>query len=242
MAGKSRAHRMTAGQRLGRLWSGLVRLGLGIFILVHVYALILIWAPVPGTVTMVQSVVAGAGLRRGWTPLEEVSPHLVRAVIAAEDTGFCQHAGIDPDAIRQALTERRATGRVRGASTLSQQTAKNVFLWNGGGWIRKAPETWLALVTDFAWGKRRVMEIYLNIAEWGDGRFGAEAAAQYYFGKRAAELTATEAARLAAVLPNPNVWRAQPAGPYVRQRTATLLARMTVVRRDGLEACVLGAG
>lgn len=211
----------------------------GLVVAVHLYALILFFAPVPGTLNMTGRIVQGTDVYYSWTPLEEISPHLARAVIAAEDTRFCEHSGVDLDAIKTALDEREASGRVRGASTLTQQTAKNVFLWNGGGYARKGAEAWMAVFIDGLWGKRRVMETYLNVAEWGDGFYGAEAAAYGRFGKPAKDLTRFEAARLAAVLPSPNKWRVNPAGPYVRQRTGTILARMEVVARDGLDSCVL---
>ena len=209
------------------------------FLVVHAYALALKFVRVPASILMGQRALAGEDVRRDWTPIEAISPHLVLAVIAAEDTAFCQHEGVDMAAISKALEERERGQGLRGASTITQQTAKNVFLWNGGGLVRKAPEAWMATFIDFVWGKRRVMEAYLNIAEWGDGLFGAEAAAQARFGKSAADLTAREAALLAAVLPSPNKWRVDPPGPYVRKRAATLQARMQTVRRDGLAACVL---
>lgn len=217
-----------------------VKFAFACVIALHVYALALIFVPVPGTVNMSGRVLQGTEVYYSWTRLEEVSPHLVRAVIAAEDTRFCAHNGVDLDAIQTALEEREESGRLRGASTLTQQTAKNVFLWNGGGYARKGAEAWMAVFIDGFWGKRRVMEAYLNVAEWGDGLYGAEAAAYGRYGKPARELTKFEAARLAAVLPSPNKWRVNPAGPYVRRRTQTILARMDVVARDGLDACVLG--
>ncbi len=206
---------------------------------IHLYAFALKWAPVPGTVLMVQRGFAGDDVRRTGRGLDKISPHLVRAVIAAEDTGFCEHKGVDGDAIKKALDERAAGKKLRGASTITQQTAKNVFFWNGGGLIRKGGEAWMATVVDTIWGKRRVMEVYLNVAEWGDGIFGAEAAAQARFGKSAAELTEREAALLAAVLPSPNKWRVDPPGPYVNKRAGTLQARMRTVRAQGLDLCVL---
>jgi monofunctional biosynthetic peptidoglycan transglycosylase len=225
---------------IGRgIWLGVRFLG-GLFVAVHIYALILFFAPVPGTANMAGRVLQGTTVYHTWVPIEQVSPHLVRAVIAAEDTRFCSHNGVDVEAIKTALDERDQGGRLRGASTLTQQTAKNVFLWNGGGLPRKAGEAWMAVFIDGFWGKRRVLEMYLNVAEWGDGLYGAEAAAYGRFGKPARELTAFEAARLAAVLPSPNKWRANPAGPYVRSRTATIQARMKLVERDGLDTCVLG--
>lgn len=211
----------------------------GLFVAVHAYALLLIVAPVPGTLNMAGRALQGTQLYHSWTPIEEISPHLVRAVIAAEDTRFCTHWGVDTEAIEKALDEREKTGRVRGASTLTQQTAKNVFFWNGGGMARKAGEAWMATFIDGIWGKRRVMEAYLNVAEWGDGLYGAEAAAYGRFAKPSKDLTKFEAARLAAVLPSPNKWRARDAGPYVRGRTQTIMARMDVVARDGLDDCVL---
>ncbi len=193
----------------------------------------------PGTLTMLERSLAGADIRYRWAPLEAVSPHLVRAVIAAEDQRFCAHSGLDFEAIGKAWQERATGVRFRGGSTISQQTAKNAFLWNGGGWFRKGAEAWLTLVSETLWGKRRTMEIYLNIAEWGDGFFGAEAAAQGRFGKSARDLSPREAALMAAVLPSPNKWRLDPPGPYVRRRAATVEARMNNVRRDGLDACVV---
>ncbi|MEM6899014.1 MAG: monofunctional biosynthetic peptidoglycan transglycosylase [Pseudomonadota bacterium] len=210
------------------------------FLIVHAYALVLRFVPAVGSVLMVQRHIAGETVSRDWKPLHKISPHLVRAVIAAEDSRFCQHDGIDLKAIDKALEERSRGQGSRGASTITQQTAKNIFLWNGGGYVRKGAEAWFATLIDFAWGKPRVMEAYLNIAEWGDGIFGAEAAAQNRFGKRASELTEREAALLAAVLPSPNRWRVDPPGPYVRQRTGTLQARMRVVQNEGFARCVLG--
>ena len=228
------------GRRGVWIWVGrLVQLALGAFIALHVYALALRFLPTPPTLTMVERVMSGMDVRRNPTALTEISPHLVRAVIAAEDSRFCQHEGIDIEAVRDALEERERSGRVRGASTITQQTAKNVFLWNGGGYVRKAPEAWLALFIDNAWGKRRVMEVYLNIAEWGDGLFGAEAAARVRFNKHARDLTEYEAALLAAVLPSPNKWKVRPAGPYVQNRARTLVARMRDIERSGLAHCVL---
>lgn len=212
---------------------------LGLFVGVHIYALVLKAAPVPGTVLMTQRAIGGEKIRRDMVSINDISPNLVIAVIAAEDSRFCQHTGVDRDAIEQAITDYKQGKGLRGASTITQQTAKNVFLWNGGGFARKGAEAWFATFIDGMWGKRRVMEAYLNVAEWGDGIFGAEAAAEARFGKSAADLTEREAALLAAVLPSPNKWRLDPPGPYVSQRAGTLQARMRVVRSEGLAACVL---
>lgn len=217
-----------------------IMLGLcAVFLALHLWSLSHAVIPVQGTLNMVMRP-DGAALRRNWIPIERISPHLVRAVIAAEDSRYCAHGGIDFDAVEEAIADNKSGGRQRGGSTLTQQTAKNVFLWNGGGYARKAVEAWFALYIDSVWTKRRTLEVYLNIAEWGDGIFGAEAAAQARFEKSAADLTRHEAALLAAVLPSPNKWRIDPPGPYVSGRAATLQQRAQVVEGDGLDACVLG--
>ncbi|MEO1965219.1 monofunctional biosynthetic peptidoglycan transglycosylase [Hyphomonas sp.] len=216
-----------------------LKFALGLFVGVHIYALVLKAAPVPGTVLMAQRAIGGEQIQRKMVSIDDISPNLVLAVIAAEDTRFCQHTGVDREAIEKAISEYQRGKGLRGASTITQQTAKNVFLWNGGGFARKGAEAWFATFIDGMWGKRRVMEAYLNVAEWGDGVFGAEAAAEARFGKSAADLTEREAALLAAVLPSPNKWRLDPPGPYVSKRAGTLQARMRVVRSEGLASCVL---
>lgn len=220
--------------------SWLIRGLLAVFVVFHVYALSLRFLPAPGSMLMAQQAVSGTTVRRDWKPIDKISPHLVRAVIAAEDSRFCTHDGIDFEAVSQAIEEKERGGRQRGASTITQQTAKNAFLWNGGAWVRKGAEAWLAVFIDFAWGKRRVMEEYLNLAEWGDGHFGAEAAAWARFRKPASALTERDAALLAAVLPSPNKWRLDPPGPYVTRRAGTIRARMRVIESESLAACVLG--
>ena len=199
----------------------------------HLYLLALAALPPPVTLNQLLD---PRPLQRDWTPLARISPHLVHAVIAAEDSRFCEHSGIDWDATREQLA--REDGPARGASTLTQQTAKNLFFWNGGGYPRKAGEAWFALLGDRIWGKRRTLELYLNTAEWGGGTWGAEVAAQHYFDTPAAELTPLQAARLAAVLPSPNIWSADAPGPYVQRRTATLQARAEVIRTQGYADCV----
>jgi len=220
----------------------LVQAGLAVFLLFHLYALMLKFMPAPGTILMTQRGLQGEDVRRDWTSLDKISPHLVLAVIASEDAKFCEHGGIDWEAIEKAreFNSKNKGERRRGGSTISQQTAKNIFFWNGGGMPRKAGEAWMTHVIETVWGKRRIMEVYLNVAEWGDGLFGAEAAAQARFGKSAADLSALEAARLAAVLPSPNKWSADKPGPYVRKRTGSIQSRMRVVANEGYAVCVLG--
>ena len=211
-----------------------------IVLLAHLYALALRFIGVPGTILMTQRHFEGVQVWRNPVAIEDVSPHVITAIIAAEDSGFCAHGGVDVEAVEQAWQEWQSGERRRGGSTITQQTAKNVFFWNGGGFARKAGEAWMAVFIDEFWGKRRVMETYLNVAEWGDGIFGIEAAARLRFNKRASDLTRREAALLAAVLPSPNKWRVDPPGPYVRSRASTLQARMNVVESEGLADCVLG--
>ncbi len=168
-----------------------------------------------------------------------MSPHIVRAVIAAEDANFCTHDGFDVEAIQDAMQSNARGRRVRGASTVSQQTAKNLFLWPERSWVRKGLETYFTALIEFMWPKRRIMEAYLNAAEWGDGVFGIEAAAQARFGVSAEELTPLQAARLAAVLPSPNRYRADSPGPFVRRQSARIVERARVVRNERMAACVL---
>lgn len=199
----------------------------------------------PGTLLMAQRAAQGEEIRRQTVPLSRISPHLVRAVIAAEDAKFCSHQGFDVEAIQKAVkynerAEKRGSTKRRGASTISQQTAKNLFLWPQRSWVRKGLEVYFTALIEMIWPKRRIMEAYLNAAEWGDGVFGAEAAARARFGKSAADLTPREAARLAAVLPSPNKWNPVRPGRYVARRSGAIQANMGIVRSEGLASCVLG--
>lgn len=193
----------------------------------------------PGTLTMMQRAAEGQTIRHRPVPISRMSPHIVRAVIAAEDSNFCSHGGFDVGAIQDAQESNERGGRRRGGSGISQQTAKNLFLWQGGSWLRKGLETYFTALIEFMWPKRRIMEAYLNAAEWGDGVFGIEAAAQARFGVSAEELTPLQAARLAAVLPSPNRYRADSPGPFVRRQSARIVERARVVRDERTAACVL---
>lgn len=176
-------------------------------------------------------VVRHAGIAKRWIPLDAMSPALLRAVIAAEDARFLNHRGIDLVAVRRAFAyNARHHGRhVHGAGTITMQCARNVFLWQGRSWVRKGLETYFAVLLELVWGKRRILEVYLNVIEWGDGIYGVEAAARRHFGVGAAQLDARQAALLAAALPDP--LRANPAAPsrYLRARAATIAARATRV-------------
>jgi monofunctional biosynthetic peptidoglycan transglycosylase len=195
--------------------------GLSVF-LVALYAVV----PPPITPLMVIRLVQGEGLRKDWAPFEEVSPHLVRALIASEDARFCEHPGFDWKAIWDAIERNRDGRRTVGASTITQQTAKNLFLWPGRDFIRKGLEAYFALLLELFLDKQRIMELYVNVIEFGPGVYGAEAAAQYHFGKPAAKLTRREAALLAVVLPNPREMSASKPSSYVRKRAGTIQARM----------------
>jgi monofunctional biosynthetic peptidoglycan transglycosylase len=195
--------------------------------------------PIPATFLMTTRMLEGEGRDYRWRSLDDISPRLVQAVIASEDSTFCAHRGFDMAAIEKALKANERGGRIRGGSTISQQTAKNVFLWPGRDWIRKGLEAGYTVAIETVWGKRRIMEVYLNVAEWAPGVYGAEAAARHWYGKPAAELTAAEAARLAAILPSPRRYNAASPGPYVRRRASRIQAAMGTVREQGLAACVL---
>lgn len=157
-------------------------------------------------------------VRQEWRDLAAISPELPIAVVAAEDQKFPSHRGFDVEAIREALDEREAGEGTRGASTLSQQVAKNLFLWNGRSWLRKGLEAWYTVLIEALWPKQRILEVYVNVAEFGEGVYGAEAAAQQFFGRSAAQLTAAQSALLAAVLPNPRRLLVAAPSAYVRGR------------------------
>ena len=208
-------------------WVCLLFLGLTV-------ALVLIFrfVPVPASALMVERRIQAMGSetpyvsRHRWVPLEEISPLMGVAVIAAEDQLFAEHFGFDWNAIEKAVAHNERSRRKRGASTLTQQTAKNLFLWSSRSWIRKGFEAWFTLALEAGWSKRRILEVYLNIVEFGDGLYGVEAASQVYFGKPAKRLTASEAALLAAVLPNPHRFKVGAPSEYIRTRQAWILRQM----------------
>lgn len=218
-------------------WSVIGIVGFFVLSLLAVFAIG--WTGPPPTLNMAGMAMSGTEVRSKWVDLKDISPHIVRAVIATEDQAFCTHDGFDFKEIDKALAEAERGGRVRGASTISQQTAKNVFLWNGGGWARKGAEAYFTVLAEWMWTKPRIMEIYLNVAEWGDGIYGIEQAAQERFGVSAKDLTPRQAAALAAVLPNPNRMRVD--GSYATGRRNTQVqSLMAMVKRDNLDDCVVG--
>ncbi len=168
-----------------------------------------------------------------WVPAEQIAPVMMRSVVAAEDANFCLHWGFDVDAIRAAIE----AGGTRGASTISQQVVKNVFLWQGRSWVRKGMEAALTPAVEALWSKRRILEVYLNIAEFDEGVFGVQAAAVHYFGVDARDLTATQASRLAAVLPSPKTRSASQPSGFVQRRSASIRAGAETINLDGRSAC-----
>jgi monofunctional biosynthetic peptidoglycan transglycosylase len=201
------------------------------------FALVILFrfVPVPVTATMVMD---GNGITKDWEPLSRIDRNMVDAAIAGEDGKFCSHDGFDREAIEKAIRRNQQGGRIRGGSTISQQTAKNVFLWQGGGYFRKGLEAWFTLLIEQIWGKRRIMEVYLNVAETGIGTYGVPAGSHRYFHHSAARLSRSEAARIAAALPLPKERPVVSPTGFTRRYGNTIQARIGVVKRDGLDACI----
>ncbi len=234
-----------AGIKRGIIWRGrswLWRLTAILFILLVpapiAVLLIFRFLPIPGTPEMLVSLIQGKGASYAWS--DNISPRLERAVIAAEDENFCTHHGFDWININKAIEdhERHPAKPMRGASTISQQAARTMFLVPTHSWIRKGLEAYLTVLMESLWPKKRILQAYLNLVDWGDGIFGAQAAAGAYFDTDAGSLDGVEAARLAAILPNPHKWKAAHPGRYVRRRTGMLQGRSAMVVRDGLNFCI----
>lgn len=208
--------------------------GVGVSVLLLVL-LILLGAVVnpPTTIYMSQEARRLGGVDQEWVPLEEVAPVMARAVVAAEDANFCLHWGLDVAAIRDAIED----GGRRGASTISQQVVKNVYLWHGRSWVRKVLEAGLTPAVEAVWSKRRILEVYLNVAEFDEGIFGVEAAARHYFGVGPEELNATQASRLAALLPSPKTRSASKPSDFVIRRGRQIRAGAATIEADGRADC-----
>lgn len=195
--------------------------------------------PVPFTPQMAINFVTLNPVHYSWRSMGEISPYLQRAVIGSEDQNFCNHHGFDWKEIDDAWRDYAERHKpLRGASTLSQQTARELFLTPVRSFVRKGVEAWLTVLIEGLWPKERILTVYLNVVDWGHGNFGAEAASQNYFGIPAVALSRAQAARLAAVLPNPERWKADRPGRYVRRRTGTLVSRQHQVVRDALDWCL----
>jgi monofunctional glycosyltransferase len=214
-------------------WKKLRKVLLIFFVVQLLYIIFLKWINPPITFIQLSEWVHGNGLKRDYVDLEEVSPNARLAVIASEDQLFPDHNGFDWKSIKKAYEyNQRKPGRIRGGSTISQQVAKNVFLWNGRSWARKALETYFTFMIETIWGKRRILEVYLNVAEMGKGVFGIEAASQKYFKKSATKLTSNEAAMIAACLPNPKKYTVKPASSRVKQRYPRIVVQMRYLKPD----------
>src|SRR6185437_1442626 len=223
---------------LSRLFKWVVRLILAFFLISILWVLAYRFINPPITATMLGDILAGRGATRDWMPISQIDRDMVRAAIAAEDGKFCSHHGFDVQAIENAMQRNASGGRIRGGSTISQQTAKNAFLWQGGGYARKGVEAWFTFLIEHLWGKQRIMEVYLNLDETGVGTYGVNAGSQRYFGHDASAMTPTEAARLAAVFPLPKKRGAVAPRGFPRRYGNIIAARIPIVARDGLDACI----
>jgi monofunctional biosynthetic peptidoglycan transglycosylase len=215
----------------GRLLVAFVLLSVG-------WVLLYRFVPPPLTLTQAGDLVQGRHLSRSWMPLRDMDPDMPRAAIAAEDGNFCRHHGFDLAAIEKAFAGNEAGRRYRGGSTISQQTAKNAFLWQGRSWVRKALETWFTVLIELLWGKHRILEMYLNIAETGIGTYGANAAALRYFDHDARHLSPMEAGRIAAILPLPAKRDAIDPHGFVRRYGNNIVARLPRMRAGGYYRCL----
>ncbi len=213
--------------RILKIYRIVKRVFLTLFLAHLIYTLLLIWIPVFSTPTIFGQWITGKEIRKQWVSLDQISVSMQHAVIAAEDQEFQNHFGIDVKAIEKAIDFNKNHKRKKGASTISQQVAKNVFLWQSRDWVRKGLELYSTFLIELFWSKNRILEVYLNVAEMGDGVFGAEAAAQYFFKKPASKLTSSDAALIAACLPSPLRFRVNAPSDYVRQRQNWILWQMS---------------
>lgn len=230
-SGKASGRRRVRPLAFLRRW--LVRTVLGAVVFLALSVVAYRWVNPPLTIYIWQEQRRLGEVAQDWVPMVRIAPVMARSVVAAEDANFCLHWGFDMGAIRDAIAE----GAGRGASTLSQQVVKNVWLWHGRTWTRKALEAAITPAMEAVWPKRRIIEVYLNIAEFDEGVFGVEAAAQHYFGVRAADLGAAQAARLAAVLPDPKDRSASRPTEALRRRAARIMDGAATIARDGRAAC-----
>ena len=218
-------------RQLVLLW--VKRIALGI---VGFYAALIVlysFLPVPTNLYILSESLRLGGVEKDWVSFDDIAPEMARAAVAAEDANFCLHWGFDMAAIREAVNQ----GSNRGASTITQQTVKNVFLWHDRNWVRKALEALMTPVVELLWSKRRILEVYLNVAEFDEGVFGVEAAARHHFGVSARDLSPTQAARLAAVLPDPKGRSASDPSSFVRRRTRQIMSGADTILADGRAAC-----
>ncbi len=220
-------------KKCGSTWRKIRRLFLMLFLAQLIYIIILRWVYPPITITQLQSWIGGDGLKRDHVGYAKISSHMKLAAIASEDQLFPDHAGFDWKNIRKATEyNKKKPGRVRGASTISQQVAKNVFLWQGRSWIRKGLEVYFTKMIEWIWGKKRILEVYLNVIEMGRGIYGVEAASQAYFNKPASKLAARESAMICAALPNPKLYKVRPPSKYILNRSGWVQKQMQNLSGD----------
>lgn len=233
MATASDNKKSKAKQVLRKCWKWTKRIFLWIFIFQLFYIILLKWVNPPITMTQLVSWVSGHGFKRDYVCRSNISPNAKLAVISAEDQLFPDHHGFDWKSIKKAMKyNQKKPGRIRGASTISQQVAKNVFLWQGRSWVRKGLEVYFTFMIELIWGKKRILEMYMNQVEMGEGIFGIEMAAETYFNKPAKNLTRQEAAMIAACLPNPQKYTVKPLSGYVSSRTRWVLQQMNNLQTD----------
>lgn len=214
------------------MWRIIKRVILALFILQFLYILLLKWVNPPITLTQLGSWIGGDGLKRSYVSMRDISPYAKLAVISSEDQLFPDHDGFDFKNIEKAMKHNQKSKSLHGASTISQQVAKNVFLWQGRNWLRKGLEVYFTFMIELVWGKKRILEMYLNVSEMGKGVFGIEAAARYYYNKPARTLTRLEAARIAACLPNPRIYTIRPLSAHVASRSAWVIGQMGILQND----------
>lgn len=220
-----------------RIFRFIFKILLGLFLFSIFIVVVYKWVPVPFTPLMAIRYFENPGedIQHDWEPIENISRHLQLAVIASEDQNFINHSGFDFEAIQKAMDDNRSGRKIRGASTISQQTSKNVFLWPGRTWFRKGVEAYFTFLIEMLWSKERILEVYLNSIEMGKGVYGAQAAAQFWFHKNASQLSAYEAAAIAAVLPNPRQYRANPASSFIQRRKNWIVGQMQNYGKYSLE-------
>jgi monofunctional biosynthetic peptidoglycan transglycosylase len=224
---------MTMKGLFPKIWQWTKRIFLILFVAQLIYIVVLRWINPPITITQFVSWISGHGMKRDYVDEDAISYNAKLAVISSEDQLFADHSGFDWKSIQKAMKyNEKKPGRVRGASTISQQVAKNVFLWQGRSWLRKGLETYFTFMIELIWGKKRILEVYLNVSEMGEGIFGIERAANIYFNKPAASLTRQEAALIAACLPNPKRLKVKPASNYVAARSRKIMQQMNFLLPD----------
>jgi monofunctional glycosyltransferase len=203
-----------------------------LFVSQFLYILLLRWVNPPITITQLVSWISGDGLKRDYVSMKDISPYAKLAVICSEDQLFPDHDGFDFKNIEKAMKHNQKSKSLHGASTISQQVAKNVFLWQGRDWIRKGFEVYFTFMIEWIWGKKRILEVYLNVSEMGKGVYGIEAASRYYYNKPAKSLSRQEAARIAACLPNPRIFTIKPLSAHVASRSAWIIGQMGILQND----------